>query len=93
MGINGAQMKQARSDGHGHWTEEAMRAATGAGLSWRLATAWCQQGRTVWCAEFTHQGSGKTRHVRLCSAQFPSPTARRAEIVRQLQLGDDRSRP
>jgi len=67
------------------WTEEASRAAAGAGLVWQLSAAWCQQRTTLWYAEFTHQGTGQTRQMSLCSELFPTPAMRREEIVRHLR--------
>ena len=79
-------MKVAQGDKR--WTDEAGRAPAGAGLPWELSSAWCQQGGTICCAEFTHRGTGKMRQVSLCSTQFATPAARRDEVVRQLQTAE-----
>ncbi len=69
------------------WREEVDRALAGSGLPWRLFSAWVEQKSAMCCADVTNTSSGKDRTVRLLGSEFTTTAARRAEIVRQLQLG------
>ena len=65
------------------WTEELSRALGGAGLPWRVSSAWCTGD--AYAAELTNIKSGASRDIQLSTLSFPSPTERRHEILRQLQ--------
>ena len=66
------------------WTQEVERALSGAGLPWRVASAWVEQVGSALCAELVDMRTGKERSIRLPGLVFRTEAERRGEIVRQL---------
>ena len=69
------------------WKEEVERAVAGAGLPWVVRSAWLERHGEICAAEVIDNRSGADRVVRVSAHDFPTATARRAEIVRQLPGG------
>ena len=69
-----------------HWAEEVERAIAGSGLPWRVHASWIEHRGPMCHAELTDTRSGKDCTIELSREEFASVTARRAEIVRQLQV-------
>jgi endonuclease YncB( thermonuclease family) len=45
--------------------------AAAAGSTWRVTSAWVEQGDGTRCAELTHVSSGKTRTIRVAEGDAP----------------------
>ena len=65
------------------WRAELDTALAG-GRPWKVTSAWCHRGTPTCGAELAHTGTGAARTVTLSAAEFQTPVARKAEIVRQL---------
>jgi hypothetical protein len=69
------------------WTDEVGRAIAGTALPWRVHASWIEHHRDMCYAELTDLKSGRERRIELSRQEFATVTARRTEVVRQLQAG------
>ena len=67
------------------WAQEVERALSGAGLPWRLTSAWIEQAGSTLCAGLADMRTGSERSIRLPGLVFRTHAERRVEIVRQVQ--------
>jgi hypothetical protein len=80
-----ARPQPTDDSGNRAWTQDVADMIAAAGLPWRVTAAWCSSATELLCVEVAHQSSGKSRLVTLRPSDFPTPLARREEVLRQLR--------
>jgi hypothetical protein len=69
------------------WKNEIADAVTESGSAWAVLTAECDQGSQMCFADLSKKGT-QMKRIKLSFADFQTPEARRAELIRQLAALD-----